>query len=326
MEGKGRKVRFNKPLAHRRLTEPSERLLSKMNTYNSETQHGFEASLAWLREWACARSYGLGSKLPWDPQFLVESLTDSTIYMSYYTVSHLLHSLVIYHCRSLNTDLRIGSVDGQTVGPLGITADQMTDEVWDCVLSGYAYPKSSEISRENIDRLKAEFNFWYPMDVRSSGKDLIPNHLSFCIYVHAALFGEDKWPLSMRANGHLLLNGKKMYARAFHTVGVIANVERHRAKSTGNSLTLANSVEKFGADATRLALADAGDATEDANFEEYTANASILRMFTLIEWAEVSAKRISSLVIADEDAGNDCSEEQDAIRSTIDILRQSLPE
>jgi leucyl-tRNA synthetase len=26
----------------------------------------------------------------WDPQFLIESLSDSTIYMAYYTVAHLL--------------------------------------------------------------------------------------------------------------------------------------------------------------------------------------------------------------------------------------------
>jgi leucyl-tRNA synthetase len=61
-----------------------------MNTYFPETRHGFEGVLAWLKQWACSRSYGLGSKIPWDPQFLVESLSDSTIYMSYYTVAHLL--------------------------------------------------------------------------------------------------------------------------------------------------------------------------------------------------------------------------------------------
>jgi leucyl-tRNA synthetase len=62
-----------------------------MNTFNQETRNGFDRTLGWLRQWACARSYGLGSKLPWDPQFLVESLSDSTIYMAYYTISHLLH-------------------------------------------------------------------------------------------------------------------------------------------------------------------------------------------------------------------------------------------
>lgn len=68
-----------------------EELLKGMDTYTDETRHGFEKTLGWLNQWACARTYGLGSKLPWDPQFLVESLSDSTIYMSYYTVAHFLH-------------------------------------------------------------------------------------------------------------------------------------------------------------------------------------------------------------------------------------------
>ena len=70
-------------------------LLARMNTYFQETRNGFESTLAWLNQWACARTYGLGSVLPWDPQFLVESLSDSTIYMSYYTVAHLLHGMYL---------------------------------------------------------------------------------------------------------------------------------------------------------------------------------------------------------------------------------------
>lgn len=62
-----------------------------MDTWTVETRNLFESTLAWLNQWACARTYGLGSKMPWDPQFMVESLSDSTIYMAYYTVSYLLH-------------------------------------------------------------------------------------------------------------------------------------------------------------------------------------------------------------------------------------------
>ena len=46
--------------------------------------------LGWLQEHACSRTYGLGSKLPWDESWLIEGLSDSTIYMAYYTVAHLL--------------------------------------------------------------------------------------------------------------------------------------------------------------------------------------------------------------------------------------------
>ncbi|KAG1733066.1 uncharacterized protein EDB91DRAFT_1084576 [Suillus paluster] len=69
----------------------ADELLAKMETWMVETRNLFKATLAWLNKWACARTYDLGSKLPWDPQFMVESLSDSTIYMAYYTVTHLLH-------------------------------------------------------------------------------------------------------------------------------------------------------------------------------------------------------------------------------------------
>jgi len=145
----------------------------------------------------------------------------------------------------------------------------MTDEVWDYIFSDTTYPTSCSIPREKLDIMKREFKYFYPLDLRVSGKDLIPNHLTFFIYNHVALFPKKYWPKSIRSNGHLLLNGEKM------------------SKSTGNFMTGADAVEKYGADAARVALADAGDAIEDANFEEATANAAILRLFTLKEWCEV---------------------------------------
>ena len=46
-----------------------------------------------------------GTKLPWDEQYLIESLSDSTIYMAYYTVAYLLQG---------------GVLDGSVPGPLNI--------------------------------------------------------------------------------------------------------------------------------------------------------------------------------------------------------------
>ncbi|KAH7909984.1 hypothetical protein BJ138DRAFT_1127238 [Hygrophoropsis aurantiaca] len=250
----------------------AEKLLSKMETFSVETRNSFEGTLAWLNKWACARTYGLGSKLPWDPTFLVESLSDSTIYMCYYTVAQLLHE---------------NDITGHKVGPLGVTPDQLTDELWDYIFCGGPWPTPEPMPREKADALKHEYEYFYPFDVRSSAKDLVPNHLTFCIYNHIALFPEDKWPLGMRTNGHLMLNGKKM------------------SKSTGNSMTLRESIEKFGADATRLSLADAGDGVEDANFDEKTANASILRVHTLLAWCEEMINDQSSLRKGAQDSYHD---------------------
>ena len=70
--------------------ERTTEALAKIDTYHDEVRKNFVATLDWLKEHACSRTYGLGSKLPWDEKWLIESLSDSTIYMAYYTVAHLL--------------------------------------------------------------------------------------------------------------------------------------------------------------------------------------------------------------------------------------------
>lgn len=155
----------------------------------------------------------------------------------------------------------------------------MTAEVWDYIFFKDAkLPSKSGIKKESLDRMRREFQYWYPMDVRTSGKDLVQNHLTYFIYNHCAIWPNEsgKWPKGIRANGHLLLNSAKM------------------SKSEGNFLTLSEAMQKFSADGMRLCLADAGDSIEDANFVESMADAGILRLYTFIEWVkEVLANKES---------------------------------
>lgn len=58
--------------------------------YNPNVTKNLLETVDWLKQWGCSRSFGLGTQLPWDKQYLIESLSDSTIYMAYYTVSHFL--------------------------------------------------------------------------------------------------------------------------------------------------------------------------------------------------------------------------------------------
>jgi leucyl-tRNA synthetase len=146
----------------------------------------------------------------------------------------------------------------------------MTDETWEYIFGIGEEPKS-DIPKDTLEAMRREFTYWYPLDVRISGKDLINNHLIFFLYVHQAIWGKKApkyLPKGIRMNGHAMLNGEKM------------------SKSTGNFLTLDGAVNKFGADATRVALADGGDGVEDANFEETVANATILKLYELRKWIE----------------------------------------
>ena len=229
-------------------------------TYHEETRNGLHSCVDWLNDWGCARKYGLGTRLPWDKEWLVESLSDSTIYMAFYTVSNLFDKHQV-------------------------ESESMTDDVWNFVFSlrrddisanTSQLAQRSGITVHALEEMKREFENLYPMDLRVSGKDLINNHLTFSLFNHTAIFPKDKWPRSFRVNGHLMLNNQKM------------------SKSTGNFLTLRDSIDRYGADATRLTLAEAGDGVDDANFDEELANSNILKLYSLKQWIESQTAVTSS--------------------------------
>lgn len=230
-----------------------ENHLKNMELYSMETRHKFEMAFDWIVQWACSRTYGLGTRLPWDNQYLIDSLSDSTIYMAFYTIAHLLQG---------------GVIDGSSVGPAKIKPEQLTRKVWDYIYLEAAYPSDCGIPEETLKKLRHEFNYWYPLDLRVSGKDLVTNHLVFCLYCHSTMWPESKCPRAIRANGHVFLNGEKM------------------SKSTGNFLTLYEAIQEYSVDGTRFGMADAGDGLDDANFATKTADAAVLRLHSQIKWAE----------------------------------------
>ncbi|KAL5109316.1 Leucine--tRNA ligase cytoplasmic [Taenia crassiceps] len=234
-----------------------------------EARNNIDATLRWLQEHACSRTYGLGTCLPWDGKWIIESLSDSTIYMAYQTIAHLLHG---------------GSLDGTTRGSLNIYPEHMTPGVWDYVFLGKGDPtelaseRYTTVTVASLQRLRNEFLHWYPVDLHVSGKDLLPNHLTYYLYNHVAMWPEEPrlWPKGIRTNGLLLLNSEKM------------------SKSTGNFLTLSDAIDKYSADGLRLALADAGDTLEDANMEESMAEAGLLRLYSLYEWITTTIQALKN--------------------------------
>lgn len=216
-------------------------------------------TVQWLEGWACSRNYGLGTLLPWEAEqgnrVLIESLSDSTIYFAYYTIAHYLH----------------GDMYGQSPGMLNIKPEDLTMEVLNYVFcQTQELPTHSSISEQNLKRMRETFLYWYPMNLRCSGKDLVPNHLTMSLFHHAAIWpnNPELWPRGFYVNGHLMLDAEKM------------------SKSTGNFLTIDEACSAFSADGTRIGLADSGDSVDDANFERQTANTGLMRLYLLAQFAE----------------------------------------
>ena len=192
-----------------------------------EARQWFLDVIDWYRDWACARKSGLGTPLPWNPEWIVETLSDSTIYMAFYTIAK--------HINQHNID-----------------AKHLTPEVFDYIFLGRGSPEEvsakSGLDLRLLEDMRREFLYWYPVDLRNSAKELLPNHLTFYVFHHVAIFPPEHWPRTIAVNGMLMIEGKKM------------------SKSKGNFVVLRDAIARYGADATRCALLLGAEGMDDADW------------------------------------------------------------
>ena len=232
-----------KALAHKNLDE--------MEILPEELRQEFNNVIDWLHEKACARKSGMGTRLPWDKEWIIESLSDSTIYMAYYTIV-----------------LQIKAHQ--------IKREQLTDEVFDYIFLGIGEPtqlaKKTGLDIEVLKQMHDEFLYFYPLDSRHSGRDLVPNHLTFMIFNHTAIFPEKHWPRQIATNGSVMMEGAKM------------------SKSFGNIIPLREALTKFGADPIRLSVMSTAELLQDADFSPNIARAMRDRVERLYKFVSETVK------------------------------------
>jgi leucyl-tRNA synthetase len=201
--------------------------VSGMQFYPEEVRSWFETTIDWFQDWPCARKTGLGTQLPWSPDWIVETLSDSTIYMAYYMISKFVNAALI-------------------------KADQLTPEVFDYVFYGTGdqgrISERTGTSLDLLEKMRREFLYWYPVDLRNSGKDLVANHLTFFILHHVALFEEPFWPHAIGVNGFMLAEGRPIH------------------KSAGNFIPIWKVCEDYGADAVRCTILLAAEGMDDPDW------------------------------------------------------------
>ena len=172
------------------------------NAYDASSLEKYESTLDWLKEWACTRQFGLGTYLPWDKKWVIESLSDSTIYMAYYAIANYLQGE-----DNLNGD--------ESKSPENIKVADLTDDVFNYIYrKGSPLPAGSAIPSVTLTKMRDEFRYWYPMDLRVSAKDLIPNHLTMALYNHAAIWDDEPelWPRGYYTNGESYRFGLIFYS------------------------------------------------------------------------------------------------------------------
>ena len=224
--------------------ELARNCLDEMNILPNNIKTEFVEVIDWLHERACARQQGLGTKLPWDNDWIVESLSDSVIYMAYYTISRFVN-------------------DG-TVSP-----ENLSREFFDYILLDKGdivkAANTSKLSEDIINTIKKEFSYFYPVDSRHSGRDLVQNHLSFFVLNHVAIFEKNLWPQEIVVNGSVMMNGAKM------------------SKSMGNIIPLRSAIKEHGADPIRLAIISSAELLQDADFNMDSVSGIQNKLESLLE-------------------------------------------
>jgi leucyl-tRNA synthetase len=155
--------------------ETVKECLATMTLIPEKTRTEYLYVIDWLKEKACTRASGLGTRFPFDTSQMIESLSDSTIYMAFYTISHKLKR-----------------------------EEALSEEDFDYIFLG----KGRGTPR--LEELRKEYLYWYPLDSRHSAGDLVHNHLTFLIFNHVAIFPKEKWPRQIVTNGFVLMEGSKM--------------------------------------------------------------------------------------------------------------------
>jgi len=215
--------------------------VSSMSIIPEKNRADYLYTIGWLKEKACTRAAGLGTKFPFDRTQMIEALSDSTIYMAFYTIAHLISE---------------------------VSDSELTEEFFDYVFLGKEKVKSTALAK----KCRESFLYWYPLDSRHSGADLVRNHLPFFILNHTALFPEEHWPKQIAVNGFVLMDGKKM------------------SKSMGNILPLRKAITEYGADVIRFSVVSGADLTQDTDFNKTVAEGTRTRLDYIGRLISESAK------------------------------------
>lgn len=147
------------------LTKESKERTRNMNIYPAEYRGEMPRVLDWFDDRACIRKGSwLGTEFPFKKGWIIEPISDSTLYSAYYIVS-------------------------KYVNENKIKPEEMTEEFFDYIFLGKGKPQN-----DIWDEIKSDFQYWYPVDINLGGKEHKTVHFPVFLMNHVAIMPEDKWP------------------------------------------------------------------------------------------------------------------------------------
>ncbi len=208
-----------------KLTKKAKTHTKSMKILPPRYKENIEGILDWFQERACARlGSWLGTPLPFDNKWTIEPISDSTLYPAFYVVSRFVNS-----------------------GELSI--DDLTEEFFDYVYLAKGKPKN-----KTWEKIKTEFDYWYPVDLNLGGKEHQTVHFPVYIMNHVAILPKDKWPKGIFVNYWIMGKGGKI------------------SKSKGGaSASPQEAAKQFSVDGLRLYYSHVSSPHTDVDWDEDTA-------------------------------------------------------
>lgn len=158
--------------------------VEKMPIYPEKFKRNILDAIEWLEKRPCIRKRGLGTPFPFAQEWMIEPLSDSTIYMVYY--------IAVAHVRAAK-----------------LSMDQLDESFFDAAMLGKRLPGNDPRSTV-AETIFSDVSYWYPNDQRHTAPAHISNHISFFIFTHTLLFPSEFWPKNVTFNEMLVRNGVKM--------------------------------------------------------------------------------------------------------------------
>ncbi|MFC1686837.1 leucine--tRNA ligase [Nanoarchaeota archaeon] len=214
------------------LTEKCKKHVNEMDIFPQEYKDNLPGILEWFTDRACVRlGNWTGSKFPFDDKWIIEPISDSTLYPAYYIAVKF--------------------------------KKELCDEFFDYVFLGKGEPKN-----KNWEIAKAEFDYFYPLDINLGGKEHKTVHFPVFLMNHVGILPKNKWPKGIFVNWWVTGEGSKI------------------SKSKGGAVPITNAIKKYGVDAMRLYYAHIGSPHIDVVWTSdivFNYKSALERIFVLIE-------------------------------------------
>ncbi|MBI5001617.1 MAG: leucine--tRNA ligase [Euryarchaeota archaeon] len=230
---------------NREITDLSKEHAASMRIMPPEYHANLPGILEWFQERSCARlGNWLGTPLPFDRRWIVEAISDSTLYPAYYLISKYVTS----------GELRPEEMDESFFDYIFLDKGTQADRDGVSVRAEIVTRKYRKGKWEHIpkiaDRIRRDVEYWYPLDVNLGGKEHMTVHFPVFLMNHVAILPVKMWPKGILVNWYIVMKGGKI------------------SKSKGGAEPIPDAVKLYSVDGMRLYYAHSASPFVDVEWDD----------------------------------------------------------